>query len=99
MKVQRDVKRLGGIKTPVDMMALILVHIRTPTQHRQPHLQRFAQHALRHAIVKQAFLRKRDQLHVKHPGAFRLHLLHGLDTPQADEVRGPNCEPNPQFYG
>ena len=82
VEVQRHVKSLGSIETPVDVAALVLVHIGAPAQHRQSHLQRFPQQALGHVVVEQAFLRKRHQLQVQHPGAFRLHPLQRLDPAQ-----------------
>src|SRR5262249_47653897 len=75
MEVQRYVKSLSSLETPIDMAMLVLVHVGAAAQHRESHLQRFPQHALRDMIVKQSFLRERHQLQIQHPDTFRLHPL------------------------
>ena len=64
MEVQRHVKGFSGIEKPIDMTALILIHIRTSTQHRRPHLEGFPQHALSNVVMKDTLLRKRHQLYI-----------------------------------
>src|SRR4051812_11400322 len=69
VEVQRHVKRLSRIEKPSDMTALILIHIRTSTQHRQSHLEGFPQQALGNVVMPDTFLRKRHQLYVQRPSA------------------------------
>src|SRR5262245_23177011 len=41
MEVEPDSSGLGHVKKPVDMSALILIHVRTPAQDGESHLQPF----------------------------------------------------------
>src|SRR6266446_321136 len=62
VEVQRDIKRLCSVEKPINMAALIRIHIGAPAQYMEPHLQRFPQHALRHLIMKDPFLCERHEL-------------------------------------
>ena len=75
VEVERHPERLRRLEEPVDVRALIVVHVGTAAQRLEPRLERLDQQTLRHRVVEDALLREGDEAEIERPRDV------GLQTP------------------
>src|SRR5207237_313810 len=66
VEVEGNAELLRRLEAPVDVAALVPIHIWTAAEYPEPRLERLAQQVFRDRVVEDALLRERDQLQVEH---------------------------------